>query len=373
MKSALIYDRLNKRGGAEEILFNLHEMWPDSTWYTSVYNESKLPESKTWRIVTSALNSIPYLRSNHELVPFLMPFAFESFDLRDFDIVISVSSAEAKGVITQPHTLHINYCLTPTRYLHSHRNEYLNSRQFSMAKRILRPLASLLQRKLSKWDVVAASRPDLMISISEHVKRRVKKYYNIDSFVIYPPVDTNKFAAHSTPPEISDYYLTVARLVPYKNLDILIQAFNNTGKKLVVIGEGIDSMHLKKLAKNNVIFKGWVNDENLVAYYQHALAFIQANEEDFGISMVEALASGTPVIAYDNGGAKEIVTNTTGLLFDDLSISGIMQTVDRFETMNFSKSVCQQRAKIFDKHIFRKTFRKAVEKEWQNLQKTQKY
>lgn len=365
MKLALVYDRLNKLGGAEVVLSNLANLYPSAPWYTSIYNKEKTPFTSNWKITSSFLSNYKLFRDNHELVPFLMPYIFENFSFNDFDVVISISSAECKGVITGPQTLHFNYCLTPTRYLWSHQQEYLTSNQFGILQSLSRPIIKKLLASLKRWDYVAAQRPDVMIAISDHVKKRVKKYYNRDVDVIYPPVATKKFSVKSShTPKDSNYYLTVSRLVPYKKLDLLITAFNKMGNKLIIIGVGLGRKRLSRIANSNIIFKGNVADDVLVGYYQNCRAFLQVNEEDFGIAMVEAQASGKPVIAFKKGGAAEIVRSDTGVLFAKQSSSAIIQAVNDFEKINFSKETCKNNAKRFDQDIFKKLFLEKVKQEW---------
>jgi len=343
MRVALVYDRLNKIGGAEKVLSAFHELFPSADWYTSVWEPKLTPFTKDWKIHTSWLNQLPFLRTHHEWIPYLMPFVFESFDFSSYDLVISIGSAESKGVITKPGIVHLNYCLTPTRYLYSHQAEYLSN-----------PLYRFIAHYLRKWDLVASTRPDEMIAISTQVKSRIKNIYNREVGIIFPPVDTAKFHLKSNfTPLYTNYYLTVARLVPYKKIDVLIKAFNLSGKTLVIIGDGSERARLTKLAKKNVNLLGSVSDRELVGYYQHATAFLQANEEDFGIGMCEAQASGLPVIAYGQGGALDIVINgETGILVGCNTASDFRQAVDMFETMTFDRKVCQSNAEQFNSSIW---------------------
>lgn len=348
MKVALVYDRLNKVGGAEVVLSALRDLFPQADWYTSVWNPEQAPFSKNWRVHSSFLSAIPVIRNHHELFPFLMPFIFESFDLSAYDIVISVSSAECKGVLTKPGTLHLNYCLTPTRYLYSHRQEYLSRVQFGLLQRLFTPFLSCLFDRLQQWDQVAAKRPDKMISISEHVKNRVKKYYHRDTPVIYPPVKLEPFL-NLTPSCIDQsYYLTVARLVPYKHLDLLVRIFEGTKRELIIVGTGSELTKLKKIATKNIYFPGFVAQPQLLKYYQGCRAFVQVNVEDFGLGMVEAQAAGKPVIAYQEGGAGEIIkSGQTGLLVKTPTVKAFRQAIDRFETMKISPKACRQNAARF--------------------------
>ena len=371
-KIALVYDRLNKLGGAEVILHHLHQLWPQAPWYTSVYQPQKLPFTQSWQVKTSFLQSLPWLRNHHELVPYLMPFAFESFDFSPYDLVISVSSAEAKGIITQPKTFHLHYCLTPTRYLWSHADQYLHDNQFSQIKKLGQPLIKKIHHWLQDWDLIASTRPDAILAISHHVRKRIKKYYNRDAEVVYPPVEINKFTRKTDPPLEANqgYYLSVARLVPYKKIDLLVQAFNHRSHdRLIIIGDGVERRRLQRLASPNIIFKGFVSESELISYYQHAQAFLQANEEDFGIAMVEAQAAGIPVVAYAEGGAREIISSPDfGLLFHQPTTSSLLQALDKLETMKFSKLKLRQNARRFSASKFKTKFKQKVEVLWQTYQ-----
>ncbi len=336
MRVALVYDRINKIGGAEQVLLAFHELYPKADWYTGFWDPGAAPFSRTWRV-----HSFRLLHTHHEWFPWLMPFIFESFDFSSYDLVISIGSAEAKGIITRPGTTHLHYSLTPTRYLYSHAGEYLSNWFY-------RTIALWLR----KWDLVAATRPDTMIAISTQVKSRIQKYYHRDSEVIFPPVDTKRFVAK---PKLGEYFLVVSRLVPYKKIDILIQAANLAKVKLIVIGEGSEHHKLSKLAGPTVTLLGHVSEKDLPGYYQNCLAYLQANEEDFGISMCEAQASGKPVIAYARGGALDIVIpGKTGLLLKSNSVESFAKAMVEFDTISFASSDCEDNAQRFDKRIWAK-------------------
>lgn len=355
MRVALVYDRLNKTGGAERVLAAFSELYPTADWYTSVWDKQGAPFSKNWRVKSSFLSKIPYLRLHHEYFPLLMPFIFESFNFSQYDLVISIGSAECKGVITKPATYHLHYCLTPTRYLHSHQAEYLTNK-----------LYKLLSNPLRAWDLVASTRPDKMIAISTQVKKRIKQYYHRDAEIIFPPVDTKRFMhferdrAREMPPDAKQsgrpysYFLIVSRLVPYKKIDTLVHVFNQlTHKNLVIAGVGSEMGRLKKLAGENIKFLGSVPESILPSLYQGATAYLQANEEDFGISMVEAQAAGTPVIAYGVGGAADIVkAGKTGILLSDNSVASLKTAIDNFDAKRFDREACQKNAKRFDIEVW---------------------
>ena len=357
MKVAIVYDWLNKIGGAEQVLVNFYELFPDADWFTSVWEPSRFPASRRWKVHASWLSKIPYLRTHHELLPVILPFIFEGFDLSGYDLVISIGSAASKGVITKPGTFHLNYCLTPTRYLWSHKKGYL-----STIPRPLRPLASYVMGKLQKWDLIASQRPDKMISISECVKKRVKKYYNIDSEVIFPPVNTHRYNGTPTPPfKEKGYYLIVSRLVPYKNIELAIEVFNKSKETLIIIGTGSERKKLRRMANSNIILLGTIPDVELPDFYRYAKGYLQCNEEDFGISMVEALSAGTPVVAYSRGGALDIVTSSTGVLYNELSWQSLDGAIKKLEKSPPSPAACRQRAEIFDKNIWQQQIRERIE------------
>ncbi|MFH2085385.1 MAG: glycosyltransferase [bacterium] len=360
MRVCLVYDRLNKIGGAEQVLSAFHELFPSAPWYTSFWDPASAPFSRTWQV-----HSFSYLHKHHEWFPWLMPFIFESYDFRAYDLVISVGSAESKGIITRPGTIHLHYCLTPTRYLYSHAKEYLSNPIYLFVASILR-----------KWDQVASTRPDEMIAISTHVKNRIQKYYHRDSIVIFPPVDITRFcrvpsearrAKWDLPPS---YFLVVSRLVPYKKIDVLVKAANLSRKNLVIIGEGSELAHLRRLAGPTITFLGHINDQDLSGYYQSCTAYLQANIEDFGISMVEAQAAGKPVIAYGRGGAVDIVIpGKTGILLSENTVSAFAKTMGEFDTMSYVSAVCRENAIRFDISIWQQQIRERINKLCQTNQK----
>lgn len=364
MKVAIVYDRLNKWGGAERVLLAFAKLFPDAHWYTSFWDQQKTPFTKNWQVTASYLNKFRFLRDKHAFFAYLMPFIFESFDFSQYDLVISISSEFAKGIITKPGTIHINYCLTPTRYLWSHRHEYYYSEQFGLLQKILRPIGKLLLDALSHWDLVAATRPDEMIAISTCVKKRIKDYYQLDSRVIYPPVDLSLFNTPSTykPDLPKGYYLVVSRLEPYKNIEKIVDCFKSLpSERLVIIGIGSQLSKLKGKKPKNVTFLGLVEEAKLVSYYMRAKAFIQANVEDFGLAMVEAQAAGLPVIANRGGGALDIIKKThTGILYDGTSEDGLLKAIKSFNATSYSPKLCKQNAARFDIYKWEKQIKERV-------------
>jgi glycosyltransferase involved in cell wall biosynthesis len=261
----------------------------------------------------------------------IMPLAVEFFDLRKYDLVISDTSSFAKGVITLPETVHICYCHTPTRYLWSDTHQYINDLKYN---KYLKKIASNILSRVRLWDRLAADRVDYFIANSHAVQARIKKYYRRDSTIIYPPVETDKFFIAK---ELDDYFLIGCRLAPYKRVDLAIETFKKLGSdyKLKIFGDGVDMKRLKKIAKNcsNIEFLGHVNDEYKAELFSKCLAFLNPQEEDFGISQVEAMASGRPVIAFKKGGALDIIIeNETGLFFDDQTIESMVSVVQNFYT-----------------------------------------
>lgn len=352
MKVAIVYDRVNKWGGAERVLLTLHEMFPSAPLYTSVYNAKGASWAKVFpEIRTSFLQKLPFTKANHEKLAFLMPIAFESFDFSEFDLVISVTSEAAKGIITGPHTKHICYLLTPTRYLWSHYDDYFHNP-------LLRILAKPVIKYLRSWDKFAAQRPDEIIAISTEVKKRIKKYYNRDAKIVFPPVDLEKFNLERNlgiGKTKESYFLVVSRLVPYKKVDLVIKAFNKTGKKLIVVGTGSQEKSLKALAKQNITFVKNLTDEELSHYYLSTKVLIMPQEEDFGLVAVEAQAHGIPVIAFNKGGVKDtVIDGITGVMFEKQSVRDLIYATNRFEKKRFNSNKIRENARKFSKENFKK-------------------
>jgi len=358
MKVAIVYDRANKWGGAERFLLVLREIFPQADLIISLHNPEKAVWTKKFKSVkTSFLNRLFLLRDFHEALALFMPLAFESINLCGYDLVISVSSEAAKGVITPPETKHIAIILTPTRYLWSHLEVYFSQKWMKL---VSKPFISYLK----KWDLVAANRPDVLIAISNEVRRRIKKYYNRTSLLLYPPqslvegIDIN--AETTTIVGEKDYYLIVSRLVKYKNIDLAIGAFNKLGKKLIIIGKGKDERRLKRYAGENIIFLGEITDAELIKYYREAKALVMPQEEDFGLVSLEAQSLGTPVIAFSFGGAKDTVMKNSGVFFHKLTVDSLFDAVKRFDKMNFRPSLIRNNAKKFNKTDFKKDLLKII-------------
>jgi len=361
MKVALVYDRVNKVGGAERVLLALHEIWPDAPLYTSVYDKKGAPWAKVFNIHTSFMQQIPLARKHHELFPWLTPLAFESFNFDDYDIVISITSAEAKGIITKPKTVHICYCLTPTRYLWHDKNIYDNIQIGGFFSFLITPLKKLAAINLRLWDQVASSRPDYYLSISREVSKRIEKYYQRKSEIIYPPVDCTKFIPAEQ--KNRNYFLLVSRLVPYKKVDLAINALNNLGQKLIIIGRGVEENNLRKLAKENIHFiTEKLTDGELIGYYQGCRALIFPALEDLGLTPLEAMACGKPVIAYKEGGVLEtVVEGKTGEFFFPQTAKSLEDKIRNFAEDRYQGLDCQVQAQKFNHLLFKEKFKQAVD------------
>lgn len=346
MKVAFVYDRVNTWGGAERVLLALHKLWPNAPLYTAVYDKKRAPWADVFDVRSSFLGNLP-----HEYLPWITPMAFESFSFDEFDVVISVTSAEAKGIITKPKTLHVCYCLTPTRYLWSGKDVYEHSNGLlSVGLRVLGPT-------LRRWDEVAASRPDQYIAISQRVKDRIQIYYQRDSDVLYPPVSSFR-----TNPTDGAYFLVVSRLVSYKRVDVIVDAFNETGLPLIIIGDGMEKQTLKSRAKENITFIDWhLTDEELASYYGSCRALIHAADEDFGIVAVEALSAGKPVISFRESAVSELIDDEIGITFDHQSKHAIIGALNAFDVRRFDEKKAIARAKMFTEERFIRAFRKKID------------
>lgn len=345
MKVALVYDRVNKFGGAERFLEILLKIFPDSPLFTLVYSPQRAGWIKNRKVIPTFLNSFPFFRNNHEILSPIAPLAFETLDLKDFDLIISITSADAKSVLTSPSQKHVCICLTPTRYLWKGSKNYKVDWKMKLLPKFLFNYFRLV-------DEVTSTRPDYYIAISKEIKKRIKKYYQRDSLVIQPPVSNFFFKRHKKFSK-KDFYLVAGRLVPYKKVDLVVEAFKNTDKKLVVIGSGSQLSYLKSRASKNITFLGGVSDQKLIQYYSQAKALIFPGLEDFGLVPLEAQSQGTPVIAYGRGGAKEtVIDGKTGIFFKHQTTKSLIKAIEKFEKTNIDPGDCQLQAKKFSETIF---------------------
>lgn len=316
MKLALVHEYLIRFGGAEQVLKSLASIFPDAPVYTLLYDKEMMKGNFDEKdIRPSFLQNFPkMLRKRHKyLLPFL-PTASETFDLRDYDVVLSSSSAFAKGVITKPKTVHVCYCHAPMLFAHDYYNSYMADQKRTLP---VRAMAKLLIHYIRMWDFVSSDRVDHFIANSKTTQDRIKKFYKRDSVVIYPPVDVDKIVPQK---ENKGYFLIVSQLTPYKRIDLAVTAFNKLGLPLIVIGQGPQRKELEKMAKSNIKFLGFLPDDKIYSFYKNARAFIFPGKDDFGITAVEAMAAGKPVLAYRAGGTTEtIIEGVTGEFFDELN------------------------------------------------------
>ncbi len=356
MKIALVHDYLNQYGGAERVLEVFCEIFPDAPIYTLLYDETATGHVfKGKEIHTSFLQKIPFTKNHHRFFPLFMPVAIEQFDLSYFDIVISTSASFAKGVITKPHTKHINYCLTPTRFLWDDSHRYIDEFRYPWP---IKKLVPFFVAYLRIWDKEAALRVDRFIAISNFVKARIKKYYNSDSDVIYPPVDAKKYRIGK---ELDKYFLMVGRMVPYKRFDLAVKVFSAINKPLLIIGDGPERRRLEKMAAPNVKFLGLVSDYKMPDIYSRAQAVIFPQEEDFGIVPLEAMASGRPVIAYKGGGALEtVIEGKTGVFFNEQTEIALAQAIGQYYQTDWHPEEIRAHALKFDKEIFKEKIIEAI-------------
>lgn len=370
MKIALVHDWLPFMGGAERVLTNFLEIYEDAPIYTSICNRDKLEgKLKKANIITSFLQKNKRTEINHKkLFPF-MPFAFESFNLNEYDVVLSQSTSCAKGVITNPDTMHICYCNSPMRYGWEFYYDYTYNMK-GLKKRLVKYFMCFMR----VWDNVSSDRVDYFIANSENVAKRIWKHYRRESVVIHPPVRCNLFNISNVD---EDYYLIVSRLQEYKRIDLAVEAFNDLGLPLIIIGDGPMKNELEHIAKKNIKFLGRQPDEVIKEYYSKCKAFIFPGEEDFGITPLEAQASGRPVIAYGKGGALEtVVDGKTGLFFYGQTVESLKEAINKFQKMKFDKMEIREHSMVFDEAKFKEKISTFIidkykdfkeEKEWRIL------
>ncbi|MBI4811234.1 MAG: glycosyltransferase [Ignavibacteriales bacterium] len=345
---ALIHDWLVSMRGGEKVFEVLCELFPSADVFTLVHKKGSLsPSIERMNIKTSFIQHIPNAMNRYQYYLPFYPTAIERFNLDEYDLVISSSHAAAKGVRTRREALHICYCHTPMRYIWDQYEQYFGKGRASW---ITRSAMSLSLGYLRRWDVESAKRVNYFIANSRNVRERIQRIYHQDSQVIYPPVDVERFSV-STRDE--GYYLVVSALVPYKRIDIAVEAFNQLGEKLVVIGTGAEEKRLKSLAKKNIEFLGWVGDAELQKYYASCRAIVFPGEEDFGIVPVEGMSCGKPVIAFSKGGALEtVIEGKTGLFFNEQEAESLAKRIKEIVKFEFEPSQIKAHVQQFDKMIF---------------------
>jgi glycosyltransferase involved in cell wall biosynthesis len=347
LKIALVHDWLNQMGGAEQVLENLVDLF-DGPVYTSIYwPRGVSPAYQEWDIRTSWLDRVPGARRHQQLFFALYPLAFESLNLDGYDVVLSNKSGFCHGVITPPETVHICYCLTPTRYVWRY-HDYAQRESLGRPARVaLQPVLTALRM----WDRLAADRVDRFIAISNEVQQRIHKYYRRDSTVIYPPVDTGRFAPA---PSCDDYFLSVGRLVPYKRVDLAVQACTQLGLPLKVAGKGRDMARLQAMAGPTVEFLGYVPDDELGELMARCKAFLFPGAEDFGIAPIQAMAAGRPAIAYAYGGALDtVIEGLSGTLFHEQSVGALSEALRGFKPERYDPARIRAHSEQYDTSVFR--------------------
>jgi len=347
-KVAIIHDWLNGMRGGEKVLESILDLFPDADIFTLFLDEAKVSDKiNSHRIFSSYLNKKKWIKNRYRnFLPFL-PLAIESFNMKGYDLIISSSHCVAKGIIPEPDALHISYVHSPMRYIWDQYDEY-----FGTSKGIKKKIISYFASKLRIWDVTASARVDRFIANSTFVGKRIEKFYRRASDVINPPIDTEFFTPKENPKR--EFFLTVSALVPYKRVDLLIEAFNKSGDKLIIVGNGPEEKILKAKAKKNILFVNGINQKELRELFRDAIAFIFAGVEDFGMAFVESLACATPILAYKRGGVLDIVKDKqTGILFQNQSVKDIIEGIELIKTMNFDMNVLRNRSLDFSEFRFK--------------------
>lgn len=365
---AIVCDWLTNPGGAERVVLALHEMYPEAPIFTSIYNRRALPQFEKADVRTSFLQHWPFAKRHHQLYFPWMPVAFESFDLDAFDIVISSSHSCAKGVITKPNTLHLSYCHSPPRYLWDGSHGYLED--YPWPRWLKRTVIPRYLQKLRVWDRAAAERVDVFVANSQHVAKRIAKYYRREATVIYPSGGErveNNVEQGNKENFSSKNFLAVGRLIPYKRFDLIVKAFNELGLPLKIVGVGNQLGVLRKMARSNpnIEFLGHVSEEELHRHYREARALIFPQVEDFGITPLEAMSHGCPVIAYAEGGAVETVAEgKSGHFFRMQTPEALVEAVRKFESMKFDEETIRGQAEQFSRAHFEEIFSAFLEEQW---------
>lgn len=354
MKIAIVHEWFAEYAGSERVVESFTNLWPDADVFALVdllNEDERRIILKSKRPITSFIQKMPFAKTKHRYYLPLFPLAIERFDFTGYDIIISSSHAVTKGLKKTPNQLHISYCHSPMRYAWDNTELYLD--QANISKGLKGFTARKIINYLRKWDLKTASRPDFLIANSKFIAGKIKRIYNREADVIYPPVDVNKFDCVK---EKGDYFLTASRMVPYKRVDLMVEAFSKmTDKKLKVVGQGSEFKNIKNNVTPNIELLGYKNDKELKTLLQKARAFVFAAEEDFGITVVEAMACGTPVIALNKGGTAEtVIDSKTGILFNSQNVKSIKEAVLQFEDTAglFNPQIISDHARQFNREIF---------------------
>jgi len=352
LKVALVHDLLVSYGGSEQVLFELHQMFPEAPVYTTIFDPSRLPPRfAVLDVRHSFLQRVPSLSRNYAAIVPLMPLAFKAFDLRGYDLVLSSAHAFSKAVIAPSGALHVCYCYTPLRYAWSHQDEYLARVPVRI---LLEPVGRMVLERLRKWDYAASQGVDRYIAISENVRDRIAKYYGRDSDVVYPPVNISRFVPNPGQVRGGESFLVVSRLFSYKRVDAAVEACTRLKLPLKVIGRGPELARLRRMAGPTVRFLGEVDDQTLEAEYRDCRALLFTSDEDFGLVPLEAMASGRPVLALNRGGAREtVVAGVTGQFYEDAGLEALIQALQSFRADDFDPGDCRRRAEEFSVERFR--------------------
>jgi glycosyltransferase involved in cell wall biosynthesis len=358
-KVAIVCDWLVGIGGAERVVLEMHKLYPDAPIYTSQYDPSKIDWFNSADVRTTWLQKLP--SSLKKFLPLLRAWTFSRLDLSEYDLILSSSGAEAKDVKRRREATHICYCHSPTQYYWTRYDEYLDKPGFPRGFNWLARLGlRIFIGPLKRWDYRAAQRPDYIITNSTHTQAAVKHYYNRDSVVVHPPVEVDRFKMIGKPP-LRHGFVIAGRQSPYKRFDLAVEACNDLKVPLVVIGDGPDHRRLEKLADRNVTFLPSLNDYDIVSHFQSALGFIMPNMDDFGIVAVEAMAAGTPVIAYKKGGALDYVeSGKTGLFFEKQTSQDLARALEAAMGKSFDYEAIAGHAAQFSVPNFRKNLQAAI-------------
>jgi glycosyltransferase involved in cell wall biosynthesis len=371
---AIVFEWLQHYGGVERVIAGMRELFPNADLFALICDPDELAQSpfEGATVHTSFIQRLPWATKKHRYYLPLMPLAVEQFDLRSYDLVLSSSHMVSKGVLTRADQLHISYTHTPVRYAWELYQDYLHTS--GLTRGFVGRLTRLVLHYLRMWDVSAANRVDVFLANSANVARRIEKTYRRPARTIYPPVDVDRYRCDLPR---NDFYVTVSRLVPYKRLDLVVQAFTRMHKPLVLIGDGPERKRLQRMAGSNIRFLGYQPDENVVDYLQQARGFVFAAHEDFGISPVEAQAAGCPVIGYGKGGVLETVIDwpnpeATGTLFDTQTVEALEAAVALFEAneSKFDPRACRRNAERFHSSHFQREFHNIVGDLWNEFQET---